>query len=42
LHYIEKEKGPKFLKTLKGRRGWYAKVLKEGKVKIGDSIEELI
>ncbi len=25
-----------FIETMKGRRGWYAKVLKEGKVKTGD------
>lgn len=42
LPYVGKEKGHKFLKTLKNRRGWYARVLKEGKVKLADSIEELI
>jgi len=40
LPYVGKTKGPTFLKTMLGRRGWYARVLKEGKVKKGDPIEE--
>lgn len=34
--------GPKFLKALLNRRGWYARVLKEGAIRPGDSIEELL
>jgi MOSC domain-containing protein YiiM len=30
-----------FVKALIGRRGWYAKVLKEGSVSPGDSIEDI-
>lgn len=41
LPYVGKTKGPAFVKTMLGRRGWYARVLKEGKVKKGDTIEEL-
>lgn len=36
LPYIGDEKGPEFIKTLKDRRGWYARVLEEGIVKNGD------
>lgn len=42
LPYVGNEKGPRFLKTLKDRRGWYAKVLQKGLIKREDSIEELI
>ena len=41
LSYVGQEKKKEFIKTLKGRRGWYARVLKEGRVKIQDSIKEL-
>lgn len=41
LPYVGKARGPKFLKTMLGRRGWYARVLKEGRVKAGDAIEPL-
>jgi MOSC domain-containing protein YiiM len=40
LPYVGTAKGPKFLKTMLGRRGWYARVIREGKVNRGDSIEE--
>ena len=40
LPYVGEEKGPGFLKTMLGRRGWYARVLKEGPVTGGDDIEE--
>ncbi|MBI4016358.1 MAG: MOSC domain-containing protein [Candidatus Aenigmarchaeota archaeon] len=42
LPYIGKEKGPEFLRTILGRRGWYARVLKEGVVTKGNSIEEIV
>ncbi len=38
LSYIGFERGPEFMKTLKDRRGWYARVLKEGVVQSGDEI----
>lgn len=38
LPYIGKEKGPSFLKIMRGRRGWYARVLKEGRVRVGDPV----
>lgn len=41
LPYVGSEKGPAFLKTLKGRRGWYARVLKPGTVKTDDSVIQL-
>jgi len=40
LPYVGPSKGPKFLKTMLGRRGWYARVIREGRVKRGDRIEE--
>lgn len=39
LPYLGKEKGPEFIKTVKDRRGWYARVLEEGVMKSGDSIQ---
>ncbi len=42
LPYVGKEKGHLFLKTLRARRGWYARVLNEGKVNVADYIEELL
>jgi MOSC domain-containing protein YiiM len=40
LPYVGKPKGPQFLKIMLNRRGWYAKVLREGQIKAGDRIEE--
>jgi MOSC domain-containing protein YiiM len=40
LPYVGRSKGPAFLKTMLGRRGWYARVLKEGSVKKGDPVAE--
>ena len=40
LPYVGREKGPAFLKTMLHRRGWYARVLKEGRVRKGDRITE--
>jgi MOSC domain-containing protein YiiM len=39
LPYIGKERGPEFLQVSLGRRGWYARVLDEGTVRRGDTIE---
>ena len=40
LSYVGASKGPGFLKVMLGRRGWYARVLREGRVKTGDSLTE--
>ena len=40
LPYVGAE-GGRFLKTMLGRRGWYARVVREGRVKKGDRIEEV-
>ncbi len=41
LPYVGEEKGPEFLKTTLDRRGWYARVVKEGQVKRFESIAEV-
>lgn len=38
LPYVGKDKGPEFIKTLMNRRGWYARVLKPGIIRKGDSV----
>jgi MOSC domain-containing protein YiiM len=38
LPYVGVTRGPEFLRTTLGRRGWYAKVLQEGRVRKDDSI----
>jgi MOSC domain-containing protein YiiM len=38
LPYVGRSKGPEFLKVMLGRRGWYARVLKEGRVRAQDQI----
>ncbi len=38
LPYIGEEKRAEFIKTLVGRRGWYAKVVEEGVVSVGDQV----
>ncbi len=38
LPYVGKEKGPGFVRTMKGRRGWYARVLQPGVVRVGDPV----
>jgi MOSC domain-containing protein YiiM len=35
LPSIGRERGPEFVRTLQGRRGWYARVLEEGTVERG-------
>ena len=37
--YIGDERGQEFMKTIKDRRGWYARVLEEGVVRAGDIIK---
>ena len=41
LPYVGKTKGPQFLKTILGRRGWFAQVDAGGMVRRGDRIELL-
>jgi len=38
LPYVGADRGPQFLRTLQGRRGWYARVLGEGPVAPGDPV----
>ena len=38
LSYVGKDKSSSFIKTLMKRRGWYARVLKAGKVTVGDNV----
>lgn len=40
LPYVGEKKGPEFIKALLGRRGWYAKVIKEGTIQRRDRIEQ--
>lgn len=40
LPYVGASRGPGFLKVMLGRRGWYARVLEEGRVKTGDRLTE--
>ncbi len=49
LSYVGKERCTEFMRTLlyqngerNNRRGWYARVLKEGEIKKGETIEEII
>lgn len=35
LPYVGKVRGPEFIRTLHGRRGWYARVIQEGTVELG-------
>jgi MOSC domain-containing protein YiiM len=41
LPYTGASKGPDFVRIMLGRRGWYARVRKGGKVRRGDPIEEV-
>ena len=42
LQYVGEEKITDFMRTLVNRRGWYAKVLKEGTLEQGMTVEEII
>ena len=37
LPYIGTQRGPEFMAVIMNRRGWYARVLKEGHISIGNS-----
>jgi MOSC domain-containing protein YiiM len=39
LPYVGPSRGPEFLKVMLDRRGWYAKVVQEGRVRRDDPIE---
>jgi MOSC domain-containing protein YiiM len=39
LPYVGTARGPEFLKTMLGRRGWFCRVVEEGEVRVGDPIE---
>jgi MOSC domain-containing protein YiiM len=39
LPYVGPERGPEFLKATLGRRGWFARIVNEGRVRKGDRIE---
>ncbi|HTT46022.1 MAG TPA: MOSC domain-containing protein [Thermoplasmata archaeon] len=41
LPYVGSARGPEFLKTLVGRRGWFARVVAEGRVRKGESVTPL-
>ena len=41
LPYVGEARGPAFLKAIVGRRGWYARVLREGEVRAGDAFAPL-
>jgi MOSC domain-containing protein YiiM len=41
LPYVGRERGPEFLKVTLDRRGWYARVLHEGRVRTDDTIERV-
>jgi len=38
LPYVGKERGPEFVRTLVGRRGWFARVLSPGTIATGDPV----
>ncbi len=39
LPYVGKEKGPEFVRTLTGRRGWFTRVLSPGEIAPGAPVE---
>ena len=39
LPYVGEERGPAFIKTMMGRRGWYARVIDEGDLAPGGPVE---
>lgn len=41
LYYVGEERKADFIKTMLGRRGWYARVLKEGTVEVNDNIKQI-
>ena len=41
LPYVGPSRGPEFLKVMVGRRGWYARVVHEGRIRPGDRVESV-
>lgn len=41
LPYVGPTRGPAFVKTMVGRRGWYARVVDPGVVRVGDPIQSV-
>jgi len=41
LPYVGTVRGPEFLKVMNGRRGWFARVVQEGRVRPGDPVEAM-
>ena len=41
LPYVQKTHLKSFIKTLMKRRGWYAKVVKTGQIRIGDPVKKI-
>lgn len=41
LPYVGKERGPAFLRATLDRRGWYASIVDEGTIRVGDPVERL-
>jgi MOSC domain-containing protein YiiM len=41
LPYVGDARGPAFLKAMLGRRGWYARVVRAGRVHRGDVVAEV-
>ena len=39
LSYIGQERGPAFVRTLRGRRGWFARVVRGGMLRVGMGID---
>lgn len=41
LPYVGTARGAEFVRTMIGRRGWYARVVTPGRIRVGDPIERL-
>ena len=41
LTYVGSQRGPEFLKTMHGRRGWYARVERPATIHVGDQISRI-
>jgi MOSC domain-containing protein YiiM len=39
LPYVGPDRGPEFLRVMLDRRGWYARVVREGRIRAGDRVE---
>jgi MOSC domain-containing protein YiiM len=39
LPYVGQERGPAFVRTMRGRRGWFARVIRGGVLRVGMGIE---